>query len=271
MLSTVLYSLVFIYIGLSLAIFFFQQRLVFLPHTPSRKIESTPKTIGLAFESLEIKTADQETLSAWFIPHPQAKKTVLFFHGNAGNISHRLDSIALFHRLEVNILIFDYRGYGQSTGKPSEAGSYQDALVAWSYLTETRNILAPDIVLFGRSLGAGVMTQLATVVEPAGIIIESSFTSVPDMGAHLYPFLPIRTLARIIYPVIENVKTIHADKLIIHSRHDELIPFAHGEAIFAAAREPKNFLEMRGGHNDGFILSGSLYVDTLKDFLEHID
>ena len=183
--TNILIFLVLPYLALVVFLYLTQSGMLYLADMPSRKVEATPANIGLAFEPLSIATADGETLDAWFIPAEEPRGTLLFFHGNAGNISHRLDSIALFHRLGLNVLIFDYRGYGRSTGSPSESGLYKDAEAVWQYLTEERRMLADNIVLFGRSLGGAVAVWLADRVKPAGLIVESSFTSVPDLGAPL--------------------------------------------------------------------------------------
>ena len=138
--------------------------------------------MDLAYEQLTLDTEDGVRIDGWFVPASSGGPTVLFFHGNAGNISHRLESIQIFHELGLNVLIFDYRGYGRSTGKPSEQGLYRDADAAWFYLTNIRGIDAKEIVLFGRSMGGAVATRLAAKTQPAAVIVESTFTSVPDMG-----------------------------------------------------------------------------------------
>ena len=253
------------YVGLSLLLFLFQSRFIFFP---LRQIEATPAIIGLPYETVQFEAEDGVRLSGWFIPAEEAKHVVLFFHGNAGNISHRLESIALFHRLGLSIFIIDYRGYGQSEGSPSEDGTYRDAAAAWQYLTEERNIATDQIIIFGRSLGGAVATWLAHNHPPKALIIESTFTSVPDMGVRQYPFLPIRLLARIHYNSLERIPQINVPILIVHSSEDEIIPYSHGQQLFQAANEPKRFLQLRGGHNEGFIISGQHYERALKAFID---
>jgi hypothetical protein len=192
---------------------------------------------------------------------------VLFFHGNAGNISHRLDSLSVFHRLGFNTLIFDYRGYGQSEGSPSEDGIYRDAEAALTYLREDRGIPLKTIVYFGRSLGGSVAAWLAARTSPGALIVESSFTSAPDMAAQLYPLLPARMLTRLRYNTLEYLTRVTCPVLIIHSAEDEIIPFQHGQRLFAAAPEPKRFLEIHGDHNMGFLNSGPRYEQGLQEFL----
>ena len=258
------------YCSFAAIMFLFQSRFVHLPHIPGRELAATPQQVGLAYESIFLVTADHVKLHAWFVPAPDAPATVLFCHGNAGNISHRLDSLAIFHRLGVNTLIFDYRGYGQSEGSVSEEGLYRDAEAALRYLEEVRQIPLHDIVFFGRSLGGSVAAWLAARYPPAGLIIESSFTSAPDMAAELYPLLPTRWLTRLQYNTREYLKNVTSPVLIVHSVDDEIIPFRHGQKLYEAAREPKRLLEIRGDHNGGFLITGKRYEQGLQDFLRQV-
>jgi fermentation-respiration switch protein FrsA (DUF1100 family) len=250
-----------------LALFVFQSRLVFFPDMPSRTVGPGPDSIGLAFEPVEIVTEDGVKLDAWYVPAQQPRGVVLFFHGNAGNISHRLDSLRIFNALNLDTLIFDYRGYGRSEGKVSEQGTYRDGEAAWRYLREKRGIAAAEIVLFGRSLGAAIAAYVASRHTPGALLLESGFVSVPDMAAALSPWMPARRLARIKYPTGEYLKAVSCPVLIVHGRDDEIIPFDQGRKLFERAREPKHFLELRGGHNDGFLVSGRRYLDGLDSFL----
>ena len=250
-----------------LALFIFQSRLVYFPNMPSRALGQAPDSIGLAFESVEIITEDGIKLHAWYVPAPERRGVVLFFHGNAGNISHRLDSLKIFNELNLDTLIFDYRGYGRSEGAVSEQGTYRDGEAAWRYLREKRGIPAAQIVLFGRSLGAAIAAYVASRHRPGALILESGFISVPDMAAALYPWLPARRLARIKYPTGEYLQTASCPVLVVHSRDDEIIPFEQGRKLFELAGEPKQFLELRGGHNDGFLVSGRRYLDGFDTFL----
>jgi uncharacterized protein len=244
-----------------------QESMLYLPNIPSRQLAATPASIGLDHEPVQIGTADGEELDAWYLPAVGERAVLLFFHGNAGNISHRLDSLRIFHRLGLSVLIIDYRGYGQSTGRPTEQGTYQDAQAAWRYLVETRGIPPQRIVLFGRSLGGAVATWLAAHESPRGLILESTFRSVPELAAELYWFLPVRRLARLEYPVERLLQSVEAPVLIVHSRDDEIIPFAHGVALHAAAGARGTLLELEGGHNTAFLLSGERYVEGLEKFL----
>lgn len=250
-----------------LVLFVFQSRLVYSPDTPSRAIGASPDNIGLAYEPVEIITEDGIKLDAWYVPAKEPRGVMLFFHGNAGNMSHRLGSLKIFNELNLDTLIFDYRGYGRSEGKVSEQGTYRDADAAWRYLTVERGIPAAEIILFGRSLGAAIAAYVATRHRPGALILESGFVSVPEMAAILYPWLPARQLARIGYPTGEYLKTASCPVLIVHSRDDEIIPFNQGRQLFELASEPKHFLELLGGHNDGFQVSGRRYLDGLENFL----
>jgi uncharacterized protein len=254
------------YGGVALLVYIFQSRLVFYPET-EREITATPSQIGLPYEDIHLQTSDGVSLHGWYIPAPQPRGTVLFLHGNAGNISHRLDSVQMFHRLGYSTLIFDYRGYGNSSGVPTEQGTYRDVEAAWRYLIEQRQIPSCRIVLFGESLGGAVAAWLAARQKPAALVIASGFTSVPDLGQQLYPFLPVRWLARIRYDTREYLRTVAAPVLIAHSPEDDIIPFEHGRALYAAANPPKQFLELAGGHNDGFIFMRESWVKALGDFL----
>ena len=248
-------------------LYFYQSRLLFLPNLPSRVVERSPSAVGLAYEQVDLVTSDNIHLDSWFIPAPEKRGVILFCHGNAGNISHRLDSLLLFHRMGFSTLIFDYRGYGRSQGRPSEEGTYLDAEAAWRYLTRERSIAPSRIILFGRSLGAAVAAHLAAVQTPGALIVESCFTSVPDIAAELYPFLPARWLSRLDYNVRQQLQRVSCPVLVVHSRDDEIIPFRHGRALYAAANEPKQFLELRGSHNDAFLLAGRTYAQELDGFL----
>ena len=256
-----------LYGALCLYLFMMQAKLIFYPNIPSRKLTSSPADIGLEYESVSLKTSDQVTLHGWFVPASAEKGGLLFFHGNAGNISHRLDSLRIFHDLGLSTLIIDYRGYGQSQGTISEHGTYLDAEAAWNYLTEIKNIPSQKIAVFGRSLGAAIAAYSAAKHMPGALILESAFTSVPDMAAKLYPVFPVRLLSRFQYNTRKSLLSVKCPVLIIHSPGDEIIPFENGLQLYQSAREPKRILEIQGGHNDGFLLSGETYIDGIEEFI----
>lgn len=272
-LHSLLHLLLVIFItwcGIALYVYFSQSRLLYYPNLPSRTVDVTPAAIGLAFDNVPLTAADGTRLHAWFVPATAPRGTLLFSHGNAGNIAHRLHSIRQFHSLGLNVLIYDYRGFGESEGKPTEPGTYLDVKAAWDYLLKERKIAPQEIIIFGRSLGAAVAAELASQNPSAGVILESAFTSVPDMAASLYPWLPVRLLSRYQYNNLEKITRITSPLLLVHSRGDEIVPYAHGERLFARANEPKQFLELRGGHNDGNHVSHDVYTETLQNFLEGI-
>jgi fermentation-respiration switch protein FrsA (DUF1100 family) len=246
-------------------LFLFQSRLIYLP---SRLLWRTPADAGLLYEDVRLTAADGVRLHAWYLPVPAARGTILFFHGNAGNISHRVETARMFHQWQLNTLLIDYRGYGQSQGRPSAPGIGRDADAAWRFLTEGKGKAPNSIILFGRSLGAAVTGDLAARVHPAGAILESGFTSLPDIGALIYPWWPIRWLVRDRYPTLHNITRLRCPVLIAHSREDELIPFSHGERLFQAAPEPKFFLEMTGSHRHGVTATGMTYTRAIQGFIE---
>ncbi|MDP2787560.1 MAG: alpha/beta hydrolase [Pseudomonadota bacterium] len=280
MLTSLLTTLLLAYGGFAALLFLFQDKLAYYPQI-GREIHATPREHGMDYQALTLDTADGERLDAWFVPAPQAHGVVLILHGNAGNISQRMDSIAMFHRLGYGVLIFDYRGYGRSSGKPSEAGLHQDALSAWDYLTRQRGIAPARIVLFGESLGGAVAARLAAELgsqgrgpqdQPGALVLSSVFTSVPDLAADLYPWLPARWLARLRYDTAAALAQTRSPVLVAHSPDDEIIPFRHGQRLFAAAAAPKVFLQLAGGHNDGFIFMRPEWVEVLAGFLrEHVE
>lgn len=251
-------------VGLYLA----QDRLLYLPEVPSRALTASPRMVGLNHEEVYFRAADGIRLHGWYLPSDPQRAVVLFCHGNAGNISHRLDLLRIFSDLGLSVFIFDYRGYGRSEGRPSEQGTYRDGEAAWRYLTEEQGITEKDIVVFGHSLGAAIGAHVAAQYRPAALVMQSAFTSVPELAAGLYPLLPARWLSRFRYDNRHLLGNVDSPVLVIHSREDEIIPYAHGERLFAVAGEPKQFLELRGGHNDGIFVSGALYTNGLRDFLE---
>jgi fermentation-respiration switch protein FrsA (DUF1100 family) len=260
----ILFLFLLCYLAVLLLVFLLQKKMVYHPFKGMR---STPWDIGLPYREVSIETSDGLRLCGWLVGEDKNRDVILHFHGNAGNISHRLDSFFIFDRLGLNTFIFDYRGYGRSQGVPSEKGTYLDAEAAWKYLIKTEQIPSERIILFGRSLGGAVAAWLATKVKARALILESTFTSVPDLGADLYPFLPIRLLARYQYNTRSFLPGVNKPVLIIHSPQDEMIPFSHGKALYEAAREPKQFLKISGSHNEGFFNSKEIYMDGLKKFL----
>lgn len=240
-----------------------QDRLFFFP---TSSLVTAPDHHGLAYEDVELLTEDGVRLHGWFVPAPRPRATLLFFHGNGGNISHRIDSLQVFHELGLSVFILSYRGYGRSEGRPGEAGIRRDADAAWRYLREDQGVAASRLVIFGRSLGAAVAAELAARNAPGAVILESPFTSAGDLGAEVYPWLPVRRLIRHEYEVLGRMVAIDAPILVVHSRDDEIVPFEHGRRIADAAGAP--LLELRGGHNDAFLRSRTAYLQGLRSFLD---
>ena len=255
---------VVIYVGACVLLFFYQPRKVYVPLAV---VLQKPSDIGLAYEPVTLLTEDNVRLAGWYVPCAEARGAIIICHGNSGNIGDNLYKIDLFHKLGLNVLIFDYRGYGESAGNPDEKGTYRDARAAWQYLVEQRNLPPDKIIIFGRSLGGAVAASLAEQVVPAALILESTFTSIPDVGALVYPWLPVRLICRYRYNTLARMERIRCPVLIAHSREDGMIPFLHGRKLFAAAREPKTFVELSGDHNDGEVLISTDYRQALDNFL----
>ncbi len=286
------------YIGVSVIIGLLQRHLIYFP---TREYGATPADVGLEFEDLTLMTDDGVSIAAWYVPHPEPKGSLIFCHGNAGNMSDRLHSIKLLHGMGVNVLVFDYRGFGRSEGRPSEQGTYNDAVAVWKYLVDTRAESPGRVILFGRSLGGAVAVELALRVEsgaiatppdggqPArgaisepekagspsgkmigGLAVESTFTSLLDIGRLHYPLLPVRWLLTYRYESIAKVSRIGCPKCFFHGKDDTLIPFENGLKLFEAAAEPKRFIETRGGHNDAGFTYSPEYSDQLEAFIDEI-
>jgi len=266
-LAGILLSAIAAYLAVVAYMYLGQARKVYLPDLPSRELGASPADIGLPFDNVWLHTDDGLRLHAWYVPAVGERATVLYFHGNSGNISQRLDSVRIFHDLKLSVLLFDYRGFGRSEGRPSEEGTHRDALAAWKYLAQQRRVASQRLVILGRSLGASMAAWLASQRPAAALVVESTFTSVPDLAAELLWWLPARRLVRFQYATRDYLAAVHCPVLVAHSPDDEIIPYRHGEALFAAASEPKQLLRLRGNHEDGFMLSGEHYVHGLDRFL----
>jgi len=241
-----------------------QSRMLYFPQ---REVDSTPADIGMDYEQASLTASDGTRISAWWIPAENPKATVLFCHGNAGNISHRLGTLSIFNRLAFSTLIFDYRGYGSSEGKPTERGTYLDAEAAWRFLTGEKGIAPDNIVIYGRSLGGAVAAHLAADVAPAALVVDSSFTSVPDRASEMLPIFPVRLVCKFRYDTRECLKRAGRPVMVIHSRDDEMMPFKHAKDLYESAGEPKQLLERQGSHNDGFATSPGEVLTELGKFV----
>ncbi len=255
------------YSALGLTLYFMQPWFLY---SPVREVPYTPEELGLNFEKVIFKSSDGLMLSGWYIPAKRSERTVLFCHGNGGNMTHCLDTINILYNMGLDCFIFDYRGYGNSEGKPSEEGTHLDAKAAYKWLTEEKKVSPDDIIIFGRSLGGSIAARLARKVKAGALIIESVFTSYVDIGKVFYPYMPVRWFARFSYRTKDYVKDVHCPVMIIHSRTDETIPFEFGLELYEAANEPKEFVEIFGSHNDGFLVSSETYKGAWLRWLESL-
>lgn len=245
----------------------FEWRSVFIPY---RQVENTPADFRLRFEDVTLTTADGVKLNGWYVPQANAKLTILFCHGNAGNIGHRFEKLLILRDLGVNIFIFDYRGYGRSEGWPSEQGTYNDALAAYDWLRREKPITPEQIVAQGESLGCAVAIELARQRPVGGLVLESGFASIPEMARAVYPWLPLHLICQIRYDSLSKIGSVKAPLLSLHSREDEIVPFSQAERLFAAAPGPKKLVELRGDHNGGFATSEAVYRAALREFFRSL-
>jgi hypothetical protein len=261
---SILLVIIIAYSILGWSLYFLQPKFLY---QPTREVSYNPSDIELEYEDVTFHSEDNLRLNGWYIPADKAYFTVLFCHGNGGNISHRLDTLNILNELGLNCFIFDYRGYGKSRGKSTEQGTYLDAQAAYLWLTEVKKIPPQQIIIFGRSLGGSIAAHLAAKVDLAGLLLESTFTSFVDMGKKFYPYMPVRLFAAFNYRTIDYVKKVDCPVLVIHSRTDELVPFEFSLRLYDAANEPKAFIEIEGSHNDGFLFSGDVYKKAWSDWL----
>lgn len=231
-----------------------------------------PSEFGVTVEDWFFTAQDGVQLHGWYAPSEGAPHTLLWFHGNAGNISHRLDQLKmLLERVKVNVFILGYRGYGRSEGSPDEAGLYKDAQAAYDYLVSQKNARANQLVLYGQSLGGAVAVDLALARPCAGLIIESSFTSAKDMAKKLYPFLPLHYFLGVKFDSAAKIARLHLPVLIMHGTEDEVIPYELGQKLFAAANEPKEFYPIPGAtHNDPYLVGGEPYYAKIREFIQRL-
>lgn len=237
---------------------------------PQRTLDATPDDLGLPFDNVEITTQDHVKLHGWLIKAPSAKSTLLFFHGNAGNISGRLGKIDLFHRLGLNVLIIDYRGYGNSEGHPSEQGIYKDAVAAYDYLMGREDMHDQSIISYGASLGGAVAIDLAIQRDVSCIIVDSTFSSAADIAKRIYPFIP-SFLMKTKLDSIGKINDISVPILFIHSTEDQTIPFALGKKLYDATPGQKEFIEIVGTHTEGHIYDKEKIKNGIGAFLKKLD
>ena len=278
---TILVMIFVAYLILGICLYFMQPRLVF---DPVRDLPYTPAELGLDYEDVFFRAGDRVRLHGWFVEAPVSPQggpvspngsadsqfTVLFCHTNGGNMMFQLDTINVFYNLGISTFIFDYRGYGISQGKPTEHGTYLDARSAYRWLTKKKGVPPEKIIIMGRSLGGSLAAYLASKVKARGLVLESTFTSIPEIGRKFYPYMPVKWFVRYKYPTIDYIKKVSCPVMIIHSRNDEVIPFEFGQALFDAASEPKQFVEIFGGHNDGFLICADTYKKSWLKFISSL-
>ena len=247
----------------------FEERLIFVP---SRYPIGDWHPVGLQCEDVAFETQDGVRLHGWYCPVPRPRCVFLMAHGNAGNITHRVDRMRTWQRsLQVSVFVFDYRGYGRSAGRPNEPGVYQDARAAYRWLTTDKGIAPEDVVFFGESLGTAVVLQLALEVPPRALILESPFTSLVDVGQQTFPWLPVRWIMRNRFASIEKIGRYQGPLLILHGTHDTVIPFTMSQTVFARANEPKRLYAVTGaGHNEVAAVGGRRYLQAIDDFLREV-
>ncbi len=230
-----------------------------------------PQTMGVVVEDVDFLAGDGVKLHGWYVHSPDAKATLLWFHGNAGNITHRLENIKMLQALKLNIFIFDYRGYGKSGGQPDEKGIYLDSQAAYDFVTKEKNIAPEKLILFGRSLGGVFAVDVAVNNPAAGLILESVFTTAKDMAKEMFPILPIGWAISSKLDNVNRVPNLKLPKLMLHGDRDNIVPYELGRAVFSAAAEPKEFYEIKGaGHNDTIYVGGTLYFETIDRFITKV-
>jgi len=236
---------------------------------PLRKIEATPQLIGLDFEDVYIDTKDNIKINGWFIPSKNAKYTILFYHGNGGNIGDRLGKVELFHAMGINVFIIDYRGYGRSESSPSERGTYMDAEASYSYLVNKRGIRPEEIILYGESLGGAVAVEVALKADIRALIVEGAFTSIRGIAREAYPFLSPFIISDK-FDSLSKIGKITQPKLFIHSPTDEIVSFGLAKKLYDKAVRPKQMAEISGSHNSLFLDSREEYTSSIRKFIEDL-
>lgn len=237
---------------------------------PMKEIEIRPVDLGMPYEDVYFNTDDGARLNAWYIPSQNSKYVLLFFHGNAGNISHRLEKVMLLNQLGLSCFIVDYRGYGRSSGRPNETGLYKDGEASYDYLVGECKISPENIILYGESLGGAVAVEVASKKKLRALITECTFSSTRDVSRAVYPFLPTVFISSK-FDSASKIKNIGVPKLIIHSQNDEIIPFEQSKKLYRLSPEPKRHLVLMGGHNTCFLDSKDLYLSGIREFLEGLN
>jgi fermentation-respiration switch protein FrsA (DUF1100 family) len=247
--------------------FFYPKIESFFVFFPETHFDCTPNELGLSYKEVCLHTEDGKRLHGWFFPSKEQYPVILFCHGNAGNISHRLENIRRLLEQRLQVFIFDYRGYGKSSGRPSEKGLYMDGLAAYDYLINEEKVPPTNVIPFGRSLGAAVAIELCLKRRVKSAIIESAFTSTREMAKTVALFHMFSFILPPHYNNLKKIGYVTVPKLFIHGVEDEIVPFSMGETLFHAAKAPKYFLPVEdAGHNDTFLVGGREYFETILSF-----
>ena len=235
---------------------------------PDQALGDNPANWDLSYKDIQFLTPDGQKLHGWFFPLPEKSPILLFCHGNAGNISHRIEIIKFLVKRNISVFIFDYRGFGQSSGRPSEKGIFIDGIAAYDYLTKIEKISPDRIVLFGRSLGGSVAIEVALQRKVRCLVIESTFTCIKDMAKTIFPFFIFSPFLPHHYNNILKIGGVSVPKLIIHGKNDKIVPFTMGKELFEQATGEKIFLPLNGaGHNDSYIIGGEGYFELICNFI----
>ncbi|MBU1218335.1 alpha/beta hydrolase [Myxococcota bacterium] len=257
-----------IYMIVCSLMYFFQHRFVYYP---VKAHVAVPSEAGVPWEDIFFTTIDNVKLHGWYMTEGNAPFTILFMHGNAGNISHRTMFYRKFISMKYfNVFAFDYRGYGKSKGKPTEKGTYLDALAAYNWLTKTKKIRPESIIIYGRSLGGAVAAQLATQVPAGGLILDSTFTSLNDVASRVFRFLPVRLISRYSYNTLGRIQDIKSPVLIFHSPVDDLISFSHASKLHGKFGDRATLVKTCGDHLNGFLGCEAVYTEGLRTFIVNI-
>jgi fermentation-respiration switch protein FrsA (DUF1100 family) len=261
------------YTAAALYLYFNQRAFIYQPG--ERFVSPAPPAFALNDRPVTYRSTGGVTLAAWVIPGLPSRATgqwLLICHGNYGNVSfgQRPEFYAAMRDLGISLFAFDYRGFGQSTGSPREQGLYDDAAASYGYLTNTLGVDPGRIVIFGHSLGTGVAIELATHAPAAGLIVEGAYTSVVERAQQLYRWLPVSLVAAERFPSIDRIGHVSIPKLFLHSPDDQIIPFALGQQLYAAASPPKRFVSVKGGHENAFRVDHMAYFGAIDRFLQEI-
>jgi len=256
------------YLLLLLFMYLFQSKMIFLPST---NLLITPEKAGLKAEDVWLETEDAEKLHGWYFPNNENEYVVVLSHGNAGNISNRIDIAKFLQQAGFSVLIYDYRGYGQSSGRPGEKGFYTDINAVIEYLKEDKNYTESHMIMYGRSMGGAVASYAAKSYNVGGLVLDSAFKNIESMVRDLYPFIP-SSMARYEFPTLNYLRQVSGiPVMIMHSPNDSIVDISHGKSLFGMANEPKMFVELRGGHNDNFHASVDIHAKKWREFLKLVD